>query len=168
VAPEPRSVWLLPRGEHGIVLASGPDGCPQLRSAFGSGSLATNLSLATGAGAGVDVMEPLSLDGAGPLWVPCEPGVGACIEGSCAADFWVSAGAITAVLESAGAAWVPGLSGAAGVSLDVVGDAGDAGALVAVCAYTRPAAPTKVVAAIAATRVLEKFMLNLLGEERGS
>jgi len=162
-------VWLQPRGQHVIVLAPGPYGCPQLRSAFGSGSLDTGLSLATGAGAGVGVLaEPLSLDGAGPLCVPREPSVGACIEGSCAADFWVSAGEITAVLGSAGAAWAPGLRGAASVSLDVVGDAGDAGALVAVCAYTRPAAPTKLVAAIAATRVLEKFMLNLLGEERGS
>lgn len=114
-------MWLQPRGQHVIVLAPGPYGGPQLRSAFGSGSLATGLSLATGAGAGVGVLaEPLSLDGAGPLWVPREPSVGACIEGSCAADFWVSAGEITAVLGSAGLAWAPGLRGAANVSLDVV------------------------------------------------
>jgi energy-converting hydrogenase Eha subunit E len=134
----------------------------QLRSAFGAGSLAVVLSFATGAGVGV-TDELVSLDGAGPLWVPCEPSVGACIEGSCAAAFCVSAGAITVVFGAAGAVLVLGSRGAADVSLEVLGYAGVS---LVVWAYTRPTAPTMVVAAIAVARVLETFIVNLLGEER--
>ena len=80
-----------------------------------------------GVGVGVTSEELLSADGAGPLWVPCEPSTGACIEASWAATFWVFAGVMTAVFGSAGAAsgaaaaLVLVLTGAAEVSLEVVG-----------------------------------------------